>query len=81
MSETIQELREEIQKSLGLMRTLRDEIRVKMHLAGMNLKEEWSKLEPQVAEIEKAANDFSQATRKALSDAVQRLSKLRSSLS
>jgi hypothetical protein len=81
MSDTTVELKNEIQKSLGLMRTLRDEIRVKLHLAGMDAKEEWRKLEPQLADIERAASELTETTSKAASEAVKRLSKLRSSLS
>jgi hypothetical protein len=81
MSHTTTELKTEIQKSIGLMRTLRDEIRVKLHLAGLDAKEEWKKLEPQVAEVERAACELTEATRAAVTDAVKRLTKLRSTLS
>jgi len=81
MSQTTTELKTEIEKSLGLMRTLRDEVRVKLHLAGMDAKDEWNKLEPHLLHVEDAATDFSEATRKAVTDAVERLSKLRKSLS
>ncbi len=75
------ELKEEIQKSVGLIRTLRDEVRLKLHLAGMDVKEEWRQLEPELADIERAANNLTEATRTAASDVVKRLSKLRSKLS
>jgi hypothetical protein len=74
------ELKKEIQKSLELMRTLRDEVRVNLHLAGMAARDEWREIEPRLADIERAASDFSETTRSALSDMVKRLSKLRSSL-
>lgn len=80
MSQTAAELKNEIQKGMDLMRTLRDEIRVKLHLANMDAKDEWQKMEPQLAEIERTANDFSQATRTAVTNAVKQLSNLRSSL-
>ena len=81
MSRTTTELKHEMQKSLALMRTLRDEVRVQVHLAGMDAKEEWRKLEPQLADVERAANDLSEAACNAVSEAVRRLSKLRSSIS
>jgi hypothetical protein len=81
MSDTTTELKNEIQKSLGLMRTLRDEVRVKLHLAGMDAKDEWKKLEPKLQEAERAASEATEATRTAIADAVRRLSKLSSSLS
>lgn len=81
MSQTTAELKKDIQESLALVRTLRDEIRVKLHLAGMDAKDEWRQLEPQIAEVERAAGELTEATRKAVSDTVKRLTKLRSSLS
>jgi len=78
MSKTTTELKDEIRKSLALMRTLRDEIRVQMHVGGMDAKDEWRKLEPELAEIERAATHLSEATCAAVSRAVKRLSKLRS---
>jgi DNA-binding transcriptional regulator GbsR (MarR family) len=80
MSQTTTELKKEIQKSLGLMRTLRDEVRVKLHLASMDVKDEWRKLEPQLTEVERAADELTEATCSAVSDVVKRLSKLSSSL-
>ncbi len=81
MSDTTVELKKEIQKSLDLMRTLRDEVRVKLHLASMDAKDEWRKLEPHLADVERAASELTEATRTTVTDAVKRLSKLRSSLS
>jgi hypothetical protein len=80
MNDTTAELKQEIHKSLGLMRTLRDEIRVKVHLAGMDAKTEWQKLEPKAAEVERAAHELTDATRKSLSEVVGHLKTLRSSL-
>jgi hypothetical protein len=79
MTRTTTELKQEMEKSLALMRTLRDEIRVTVHLAGMEAKDEWRKLEPRLADIENAAKDLSEATCSAVSEAAKRLSELRSS--
>jgi hypothetical protein len=81
MSQTTQELKAEFERSIGLMRTLRDEVRLKLHLAGMDIKDEWSKLEPRLHELEHTAEAWSEATCVAASDAVKQLSKLRASLS
>jgi hypothetical protein len=81
MSQSTTDLKNDIQKSLDHMRTLRDEIRVKIHLAGMDVKDEWNHLEPQLEQVERAASEFSEATRHAVSETVKRLTKLRSSLS
>ncbi len=77
MSQTTTELKNDIQKSLDALRTLKDEIRVQLHLAGMDAKDEWSKLEPQLEEAEKMAHDLTEATRHALADAVKKVSLLR----
>lgn len=80
MSETTTELKREIQKTYGLMQTLRDEVRVRIHLGGMDALDEWNKLEPHVLELEDKASELTEATRTALAKVVERLSKLRSSL-
>src|SRR5262249_5566742 len=79
-SRTASELKNEIQKGLDLIRTMRDEVRVRIHLAGMDAKDEWRKLEPHIAEVERTAGELTAAARGAVSEAVRRLAKLRSSL-
>lgn len=80
MNQTTTELKNDQKKSLALLQTLRDEIRVKLHLAGMDAKDQWKKLEPHFAEIEHAAEDITETSRAALADAVSRLKKFRDSL-
>jgi lipid II:glycine glycyltransferase (peptidoglycan interpeptide bridge formation enzyme) len=80
MDETARELKKELQKSLGLLRTLRDEVRVKLHLASMDVKDQWKKIEPHLQEAEKAAEQVSDASRAALNEALKKLEKFRSSL-
>jgi len=80
MSDTTAELRKELRKSIELLRTLRDEVRVKVHLGSMDLKNEWNKLEPRLEEVEKKAGELSDASRTALAEALKRLKKVRSSL-
>ena len=80
MSQTATELKTEIRKSVALMRTLSDEVRVKLHLAGMDAKDEWKKIEPRLAEIERAAEDLTDATRLAVNDTIARLDKILTSL-
>jgi hypothetical protein len=61
---------------------LRDEIRVKMHLASMDAKERWSAIEDQVARVEHAATEQATvATRTAVTEAIKKLTKFRESLS
>jgi predicted nucleic acid-binding Zn-ribbon protein len=80
MSHTSTELKDELKKSLALLQTLRDEVRVKLHLAGMDLKDEWAKLEPHLAKVEQAAAEASDASRAAVTEAVAKVKKLRDSL-
>jgi hypothetical protein len=81
MSQTTDTLKKQIQDRFDSMRTLRDEIKVRLHLASMDAKKDWQKIEPQLFEIEKTADDFTQATCDAVDDAVKRLSRIRASLS
>jgi hypothetical protein len=81
MSQTTAHLKKDIDDSLDRMRTLRDELRVKLHLAGMEAKDEWRRLEPQIAEIERAAEQITEASRAKIADAVKRLTHFRKSLS
>ena len=45
-----------LKRDLG---ALRDELRLKMHLASMDLKTEWEKLEPQVDKVWREVSDAS----------------------
>ncbi len=82
MRDTTKELKAELDKSVALLRTLRDEIRVKAHLAGMNAKDQWRDLEPRLeAAVERAAKDVSEASRQAVADATEALKRFRSSIS
>ena len=80
MSQTTEELKNELRKSLSLLRTLRDEVRVSLHLAGMEAKDQWAKLEPRVNEVERAAHEASEASRAAIAETVEQVKKLRDSL-
>ncbi|WP_394827424.1 hypothetical protein [Pendulispora albinea] len=81
MGEITTNLKAEIQKGLSQIQTLRDEVRVRLHLAGMEVKDEWQKLEPRVEEIERRAEEVTDATKTAVEDVLQKLSNLRKSLS
>jgi len=80
MSDTASELKNELKKSLSHLQTLRDEVRVRLHLASMDLKDQWNKLEPHLADVEKKAVDASEASRTLIHDAVKKLEKFRASL-
>jgi transposase len=50
-------MKAELQEMLDEVKKLRDELKVKVHLAGMDAKETWKKLEPRVEELQKQAVD------------------------
>jgi lipid II:glycine glycyltransferase (peptidoglycan interpeptide bridge formation enzyme) len=80
MAEAKTELKKELEKNLTLLQTLRDEVKVHVHLASMELKDQWNKLEPHLDDVEKKAAEVTDEARKALGEAVQKLQKLRASL-
>ena len=48
-----EDMRKQFDHDLGELKKIRDEIRVKLHLAGMEVKERWKQLEPRLEEIER----------------------------
>jgi hypothetical protein len=70
----------DMKKSLELLRTLRDEVRVQIHLGGMEAKRHWDQLEPRLERVEQAAGEATEAAREAVSEAVKSLKALRDSL-
>ena len=80
MSDTTNELKSELKKGLSDLQTLRDEVRVRLHLASMDLKDQWNKLEPYLADVEQKAAEASEASRTLISEAKKRLEKFRASL-
>jgi predicted nucleic acid-binding Zn-ribbon protein len=80
MSDTTNELKSELKKSLSHLQTLRDEVKVRLHLASMDLKDQWNKLEPHLLDVEKKAADASEASRTMIQDALRKLEKFSASL-
>ena len=68
-------------RNLTQLRALRDEVRVRAHLAKLDVKDRWNELEPRVAAVvEQATKSASEASRTAVTEAIHALEKLRSSL-
>jgi hypothetical protein len=80
MGDTTNELKTELKKSLSDLQRLRDEVRVRLHLASMELKDQWNKLEPYLADVEQKASEATEASRTLLSEAKKRLEQFRASL-
>lgn len=62
------ELRQEIERSLEELQTMRDEIRVRMHLASMEAKDKWEELEPSLEKIEEQIKEATQKFRDSLAE-------------
>jgi hypothetical protein len=77
---TTQELKQHLQQSLMHLKTLRDEIRVEIHLAGMEAKDNWKKLEHRFAEAENFAREASHTSRQALEEIIEAFKSFRASL-
>jgi hypothetical protein len=58
-------LRESLQEAIAELETLRDEIRVNLHLAGMDLRDEWKQLEKRLPDRQ-SAERVKDATREAV---------------
>jgi hypothetical protein len=88
MSQSTDDLKAEFNKSVALLRTLRDEVRVKVHLAGLDAKDGWGKLQGKLESAEKsavdaagkAAGEVSTAARTAIDDAVKALKEFSATL-
>ncbi|MCC6551473.1 MAG: hypothetical protein IT372_00440 [Polyangiaceae bacterium] len=80
MSHTTDDMKADLQKSLEALQTIRDEIRVRIHLAGMDAKDAWAKLEPRLYEAERLAAEVSETSRAALAEVLKKARELRESL-
>ena len=69
----VNNLKHTLENSLNELRTLRDEIRVRLHLVGQEAREQWEKhLEPHVGRLEQQLRDSSDDTRVAMKEALER---------
>ena len=77
MSEVSDELKKELKKTVDLLKTMRDEIKVKLHLAGQEAKDRWQKIEP---EIEKAGNEVAKTSKATVEELVTRVKEFKKDL-
>ncbi|MBX7097514.1 MAG: hypothetical protein K1X89_07375 [Myxococcaceae bacterium] len=68
--ESAQQLKQNLEQSLALLRTLRDELRVEVHLAGMEAKTRWEGLERRFTKAEAMAANVSNASHTIVDEAV-----------
>lgn len=59
--------------SLDNLKTMRDELRLEMHLAGMEAKEKFKEIEPLVKKAEQLAGEVSDVSRKAMTEIVNKV--------
>jgi len=75
------DLKAELDKSTKLLKTLRDEVRVQLHLGGLEVKDEWRRLEPRLESVlSEAAKNATDASRTAVEDITTAVKKFRDSL-
>lgn len=67
-----QDLKKDIEKAMSDLEQIAEEVRVKIHLAGMDAKDAWAtKLEPRLFEARMHAKEASVASEKAIASTVK----------
>ena len=77
MSLTTNQIENELEDTRALIRTLRDEIKVKLHLAGMDARATWQKLD---AGSEKLVRELGKASRETIDAIITELRRLNQSI-
>ena len=73
VTDTKEDVQREVKKGLDALRRLRDEARVRVHLAGMDAQVAWSKLEPLVDDAETLAKDASTSALETIKSLISRI--------
>jgi transposase len=74
MADSKTDLKAELARNLDVLRTLRDEARVKLHLGGLEAKKQWNKLEPRIEDaLGKATSEVTEASRTVVDQTVKAL--------
>ncbi|AKJ05154.1 hypothetical protein ATI61_102222 [Archangium gephyra] len=74
------QMRDWMKENLGRLKTLRDEIRVDIHLAGMEARDKWKELEPVVRDAEKLAEEVTDVSQRAMEELVEKFRGFRESV-
>jgi len=81
---TSDEIKTEIKKTVDLLKSLREETGLKIHLATMDVKKTWDELQPKLSHAEQtvvgAAEEASEATLEAMKATAKKLQKIAESL-
>lgn len=68
------DVKTEVNKGVERLSTLRDEVKLHLHLASLDAKQEWNdKLEPHINEMQTTAHQMSDASRAAVGDLVKKV--------
>lgn len=68
------QIKEEVDKNLARLATLRDEVKVRLHLASLDARKEWDEvLAPKMLELEQTAKHVTEPTRARARELVKRL--------
>lgn len=74
-------LKDEARKTIERLQTMRDEVRLQLHLAGMEAKDQWKRLEPRIQQVaDRVATDGSEGAKAALHEITEELRAFRASL-
>lgn len=79
-SETAAEIKNHVSETMRLLRQLRDEVRVELHLAGMEAQERFRAFEPRLAHAEQLASDVSESTMSLLNGTLSELKAFKAKL-
>lgn len=80
MTQKIEDVSAEIRKTLDRMSALREQVRVKIHLASMDIRDGWNRLEPKIEEAEQTALQASTSTLKTIQATAKKLEDLIASM-
>jgi hypothetical protein len=75
-----EELKGRLNEGLTTVKRIGDEIRLEVHLAGMELKDKWKELEPSLIQAERAARNLSEQSLDAVDEVVKQLEDFRVTL-
>jgi len=64
---------EEVDKIVSSLKTMRDELKLQMHLAQAELRDEWEELEPKFEEMEGKLSDAAEDTREVVNVVAEEL--------
>jgi hypothetical protein len=68
------DVKNEVTKGIEKLTTLRDEVKLHLHLASLDAKQEWDdKLEPRINEVQTSAHQVTDASKTAVHDLVTRV--------